>query len=294
MMASHLVPAPEEYTNSRIWDVMWNLRCQAWGTLCQWKHWNKFLNRDFSSLWAALKMLKWILFLHVWKSTTSHRNDGEKPRMTGLCETLLFPWYRSWNLSRQVPNLTKNEKNLDKWAFIYEVRSSWVGTTDANHRHTFGDPSKTIEKDHYALEAEATALVCCTSDWNLKALASSSYPSITNYRYTRKQKSRRGQVGSAVGHGLQFLHIDDKEIIVLGVLWTSCHPHRWNYHSEPKLLVSGRAATWIEVGPPVLTVKPQNKKHRSFLDGQVQFHWFHWESCQYLPQAKLKLPSNTI
>lgn len=140
-------------------------------------------NRDFSSLWAALKMLKWILFLSVWKSTSSHRYDGQQPRMTGLCETLLFPWYRSWNLSRQVPTLTnKPEKHPDKRAFIDEVCSSWVGTTDANHRHTFGDPSKTLENDHHALEAEATALVCCTSDWDLKALAWSSDPSIEKYR----------------------------------------------------------------------------------------------------------------
>ena len=55
-------------------------------------------------------MLKWILFLNVWKSTPSHRNDGEKPRMTGLYATLLFPWYHSWNLSRQVPNLTKKTR----------------------------------------------------------------------------------------------------------------------------------------------------------------------------------------
>lgn len=42
------------------------------------------------------------------------------------------------------------------------------------------------------------------------------------------------------------------------------------------LLVSGRAATCIEVGPPVLTVKPQHKNTQVFfganIDGQVQFH----------------------
>lgn len=114
----------------------------------------------------------------------------KNPRMTGLCETLLFPWYRSWNLSWQVPTLTKKtEKNPDKWAFIDEVRSSCVGTTDANYRHTFGDPSKTIENDHHALEAEATALVCCTYDWNLKLLHEAATGALRNIDcYTRKQR----------------------------------------------------------------------------------------------------------
>lgn len=169
----------------------------------EFETWCRNLHCQHECLWAAPKMLKWILFLHIWKSTSSHRYDGQKPRMSGLCETLLFPWYRSWNLSRQVPTLTnKPEKNPDKRAFIDEVCSSWVGTTDANYRHTFADPSKTIENDHHALEAEATALVCCTYDWNLKALAWSSYRSIKKYGYMRKQKSRRGRVGSVVGHGL--------------------------------------------------------------------------------------------
>jgi len=68
--------------------------------------------------------------------------------------------------------------------------------------------------------------------------------------------------------------------------------------SQTACNTAGRAATWIEVGPPVLTVKPQSKKQRSSfgatIDGQVQFHRTHWESCQYLLQAKLKLPSNII
>jgi len=83
----------------------------------------------------------------------------------------------------------KTEKNPDKWAFIDEVRSSWVGTTDANYRHTFGDPSKTIENDHHALEAEATALVCCTYDWNLKHLHEAATGALRNIDcYTRKQR----------------------------------------------------------------------------------------------------------